>query len=132
MDIGNDKFTSALLCAMKFFTKSKKVVHGNKYNILAVIEKNGNILSTGINRMKKTHPQYFNGEFDRGIHAEFDAIRKLSRSALKGASIYVFRFSSTGLAMSRPCDHCMDLLMEKGLKKLIYVNEKSEIEVVRL
>lgn len=108
--------------AIRFLDKD---FHRNK--MIAIVEKNGNILSIGTNNMDKSHTCYFNGEFDKAVHAEYAAIKKAPYTI--GTNIYIFRFlKDGGLANSRPCPDCRELIIKSKIRRIIYAKD-SEIVV---
>jgi deoxycytidylate deaminase len=111
---------------MSKHTRIKRVAEklgGNadsRYNVVAIVEKSGNVLSIGRNNTK-THPAYFNGEFDKGIHAEFDAIKNAPYEQLSKANIHIFYFKKDGsLGDSEPCDYCKETILRSGISKAYF------------
>jgi deoxycytidylate deaminase len=70
------------------------------------------------------------------MHAEMDVLRKLNvrlyRKNKMTLDIYVIRLTKAGdLAESKPCKHCIQLLLESGLSiKYVYYST-SEKKIVR-
>lgn len=89
----------------------------------AVIVKKNRVLSVGYNKPHKTHPE--SKTRFKTVHAEFDAIKKLSEADLRGATIYVMRDAKSGERMARPCQCCMDLIKLVGIKKIIYSSNEG-------
>lgn len=56
------------------------------------------------------------------VHAEVRAISQVAPEKLKGATVYVAKVGRDGKTekMSRPCDNCMQALVEAGVKHVIY------------
>jgi len=121
MKIGAKKIASALGNAMRFMERTE--MPNQRCNVIAVIEKNGNIVTIGINNMRHTHPVYYNGEYDKAVHAEFDAIRKTAKRTLIGSTMYIFRFTASGLGSSKPCQDCMNLIIENEIKRIVFFEE---------
>ena len=75
--------------------------------------------------VQKTHP--LSKEYEsrwEWLHAEHNLLRNIS-NASKGI-VYVYRETKDGhLAMSRPCDGCRRLLLDRGVKKVIYTIQDS-------
>jgi tRNA(Arg) A34 adenosine deaminase TadA len=101
------------------------------------------LISIGTNKLK-TDP--FQKRFSRNnnkiyIHAEIEAIKKaskiLTKKEFKHSSIYVCRlkWNSTHknkkliFGMSKPCDSCMNAIIEFGIKKIIYTTNNG-IEIL--
>jgi deoxycytidylate deaminase len=95
-----------------------------KYRVGAVILRGTRVLSYGHNKVK-THPASTNPW--RMVHAELDALYKLDKAQLEGATICVVRLSSAGLASSKPCPHCREAIEEAGLGRVIYVDLDGDI-----
>lgn len=109
-------------------------VEDNRYNLIAIVVQGGSILSIGINDMDRTHPVYFqqHAGHDHGIHAEYDAIRKLKGADLTDAKMYVFRFRKDGLlGDSKPCRHCRKILKEAKLGRVFYFQNGGMKELWR-
>lgn len=107
-------------------TALKEIDFGKqRHNLVAILERGGRIISIGLNDMNRTHPVYFgeDGEnYDRGIHAEYDAVRQVDDPA--GSNLHVFRFKRNGeMGASKPCGACMRLLKDKGVRKVIYFDK---------
>ncbi len=71
------------------------------------------------------------------LHAEVDCVRRLRKAKKKQViNICVFRTNNKGdsLMMAKPCENCINsintILRQKNyrLKKLLYTNEKGEVE----
>ena len=79
----------------------------------AVIVKDGNILSTGVNRVVPNS--------DPTAHAEVSAIReacgKLKTYKLEGCTIY---------SSCEPCPMCLSAIYWAGIKRLCYGNTKTD------
>lgn len=89
----------------------------------AVITNGGRVISYGHNK-DKSHPLVKN---KYSIHAEIDAIlsRRYHTGSLEGATIYVYRETCSGdPAMARPCESCMRLIIEAGIRKVYYTINK--------
>ena len=85
-----------------------------KYKLGCVIAKKNRIVGLGFNKPYKTHPDSPN-EF-KNIHAELDALIGVDHKDLQDATVYVSRIRKDGrLALSMPCQHCMELLRKAGV-----------------
>ena len=63
------------------------------------------------------------------MHAEMNVLR----FAKAGDTIEVLRFLKTGgLAMAKPCPHCMKYMREAGIKMVRYTNEEGEWEQLKV
>lgn len=93
----------------------------HSHKMAALVTKGNKILSTGFNKMK-THP--LSPHPFKSCHAEFMAIKLLDEKALKGSTIFIYRQNKLGiLANSRPCPSCMQLIIDSGIKKIVYTHE---------
>jgi len=79
----------------------------------------GNSIIIGSNS-RKTHPLALEyGHRMQHTHAEVSVLSKVD-DASKGV-LYIYRETQAGeLAMSRPCEFCMPLLIAKNVKKIVY------------
>jgi len=98
----------------------------------AIITKGKNIISVGVNS-KCTHPEMFSRDKIKiYLHAEADAILSSRHKNILGSNMYIARYSPENKNISRPCDICMDLIKENGIKKIIYTtNEGYAIERIK-
>ena len=109
---------------IKEFAEKVVDLDRSRHNVIAVIEKGGNILAVGFNNMEKSHPVYFKGEYDLGVHAEYDALRQVQHTDLSNASMYIFYFRRDGvLGNSKPCEDCQAKIDESGIGKVFYVED---------
>ncbi len=60
------------------------------------------------------------------IHAEYMACKKATKT--KGCSLLVIRLKENKFEMSKPCDCCMGVITDSGIKKIYYSNQNGEIE----
>lgn len=92
----------------------------------AVIASKRHVLSIGTNKLK-THPR---SPSPWSIHAEVDAVLGLPRAALHGSTICVVRLTKRGLlAMSKPCAGCVGVLLEAGVKTVLYSGRDRGLHV---
>ena len=66
----------------------------------------------------KTHP----AAFRRGkTHAEHSALIKAHKHALDGSTLFVARITKAHtLAIAKPCNRCMELILAKGIRDIVY------------
>ena len=90
-------------------------------------DKKGRVISTGWNRLRKTHPMtaFIGRNRLQTLHAEINAIvRAKNKDALRGASIAVYRGYANGcMANSEPCETCKTILKAFGVIQVFYTNE---------
>lgn len=113
-------------------TAASRLSTHSTFKIGAVIANNTSILSTGVNQ-EKSHPLQKRYNKARGvkatewshIHAELAALLKVKDpKALVGATIYVSRSFKNGQnALARPCEACMDAIIDRGIKSIVYTTE---------
>jgi len=107
------------------------------FKIGAVLANGSSILATGVNQ-EKSHPLQKKYNRARGtkatewsyLHAELTALLKVKdKSLLVGSTIYVSRsFKSGGNALARPCEACLDALIDHGVKMIVYTTEHGIAE----
>jgi deoxycytidylate deaminase len=110
----------------KYFDIAKRLAKKSNYHhqIGAVVVKNNRPIGFGFNDTKKTHPRAPTPY--RTKHAEFDAVLGLSYDELNGAEIYVYRETKDGKpAMSKPCEHCQEMLKLAKICKMNYTSDKD-------
>ena len=92
-----------------------------RYKFGSVIVKGKNI-SVGINKIK-THPIHKRyGDFILSIHAEVAAILK-AHFDVSGSTMYIARDSIN--PQSRPCKVCMGIILESGIRRIVYHDGKG-------
>ena len=98
--------------------------YNDKQNMVAVVVKSGRLLAIGQNDMTRSHPVYFNGDFDKGVHAEYDALRKLKHQDITGAKMYVMYFKKDqSLGDSKPCEDCQRIIDDSDIGSVFYREE---------
>lgn len=83
-------------------------------------------ISAASNKMG-THPKYANPEdsFRMSIHAEIRAVINSGCYDLSGGEIWIYRQHHDGKpGLSRPCEHCLSVLRERGIKTMYYSTEE--------
>lgn len=114
----------------------------HRCQIGCVIVSNHHIISSGHNSQSSKHgfqvrlnKKFFNMESAGCKHAEIDALLPLikSKTDLSKATLYVYRRNRLNeLAMSRPCERCMSVIKECGIKKLKYTTPDGyALEIIR-
>lgn len=69
------------------------------------------------------------------VHAEAAVIRELLKNYpdLRSTTIYIARINKAGDAtISRPCSNCMKLIVEAGIKEIVYTNEIGGFSIERI
>lgn len=117
---------------------ARKIAMKSKHNMpmAAVIHKNSKVYSFGFNDGLKTHPLYqeTGKVYNLGHHAELSALIGVRHSTVKNLEITVVRISrKTGLlTSSKPCNHCMMILKEFGIKKIHYSESDGTFKTIRI
>lgn len=107
---------------------SKKSNH-HTHHIGAVIVKGNRIVSIGYNQLK-THPKSYH---DWGyLHAETKALLDAPRHLLRGSTIYLYRETKTGEALSKPCWYCERMLKDYGVTTVYFTANKNEYGILDL
>ncbi len=129
MKPNNNHLFSAIKAADNVFDYRFK--HG-----AVIYDKHGNIISTGFNKKRSIASMGPYGYYYCWLHAESDAILKALNKgySLKGCSILVIRSGNTKLCNSKPCVHCLSLLLESGInvKDIWYSNSDGTLEQISL
>lgn len=96
----------------------------SRFRLGAVLFHRNQVISTGYNCMKKTHPlqqKFSRKEITLGLHAEIHACLGVSVSDLIRSEIYVARILRNGsLALAKPCQVCQKFLEDVGISKVTY------------
>lgn len=100
----------------------------DNYRHAAVITKGGRVLSVGINTNKAgclIDPLY---EM-KGVHAELNALCRLSEKQIRGSTLYVAGWSkANNLILSKPCPKCQEYIKKFDLKAVYYATPNGEYE----
>lgn len=106
----------------RFLLKALSVASTGECRFLhgAVVVKHGRTLALAANRNRNTPGSVPVSE--TSYHAEVAAIRQVSPESVRGAILYVARYSrKDGLGtISRPCDGCWDVISKSGIKRVVY------------
>jgi deoxycytidylate deaminase len=89
------------------------------------------MITVGVN--KRFSVRYQGKTIPLTIHAELDALSNVHPRYLKGMDMVIIRVNkSLQLLNSRPCNACVDKLIQKGIRKVYYsdVNGKIVYEFV--
>lgn len=115
-----------------FIESAINIAEDNKnesgYTMVAILVKNKNLLSLGVNSYKKTHPrQPQTRTYTLTTHAE---VKALSRYIVKGRQItndmtlYIAGITRAKITnhccSSHPCESCMSFINSIGLKRIVY------------
>lgn len=99
----------------------------------AIFDKN-KIIVTGRNKKKFVPSLKKYGYKKCLLHAESDAILKLEREQpMNKVTLLVLRVSKakTKLCNSKPCEHCMAMIRERGIRKIMYSLPSGSFETIR-
>jgi tRNA(Arg) A34 adenosine deaminase TadA len=94
-----------------------------------VVVRRGKVVGRGWNK-SKTHPAatiYHSGH----MHAELSAIVATNSDDLRGADLFVsrvYRDKSDTLGLSRPCEQCMSLIRNAGIRRIFFTTADGRIE----
>lgn len=105
-----------------------------KWNHAAlIIDKKGNLISKGYNIQRKSITLYRYGYKRPYHHAESHAIAKAA-TPLIGTTLIVIRLSKgkTKLSNSKPCNHCISLIKETGIRHVYYTDKRGLLQSMRL
>lgn len=116
-----------------FIKRALKLAEKSDYypfRIGSIVIKHGRIISEGFNRVgscKRIDPYYQFRSFS--IHAEADALSKLSFKDAKGASIIIVRMNiSHNIANAKPCIYCQEMIYDYGIKNVYCSNNYGKID----
>lgn len=119
-----DTITSTIATGFRLARTASKLSTHDQHKVGAAIVKKRRAISVGANLMK-THPIYADGERWFSIHAEMKALIS-AETSVEGGDIYVYRATAHDeLAMARPCDECLKVLAEAGIRRIYYTTEQG-------
>lgn len=112
------KFTSRLI------DKSLHI----RYKMAAILVRGSNIVSIGINR-QSPKPFYIKNDVgERGLHAEVDCLRMVSRKTTRGSTLYIQGRTAAGNTItSKPCNSCIEHLKRMKIRNIVYTNIHGEL-----
>ena len=97
------------------------------YKLGAVLMKGNKLISQGYNIFKKSHTQ--SKTIYNGIHAEFSCLYNVDYEKARNAALFVARVTNAGvLSMARPCDVCLELLRERGVRVFYYTDYEGNVK----
>ena len=101
--------------------------HCTRSKVGAVLVKDGNVISFGYNGTPAGMDngcEENNVTKDEVIHAEMNSILKAAKSgnSVEGSTLY--------LTLS-PCKECSKLILQSGVKKVVYLNKYRNLEVIQ-
>jgi cytidine deaminase len=88
-----------------------------RYKHSAALIFNDEIINFGVNRFVNK----------KSIHAEIEALLNSSMKKFNGLDLIVIRTKGEELQNSRPCNHCIDYLVKKGIRKIYYSTVAGDI-----
>ena len=117
---------------MYYEARKRALNNGRVYHLAAVLKRRNKAIKVGENT-SKTHPRfkrtYEDGTTGSHMHAEMNVLR----FAKPGDTLEVLRFLKTGgMAMAKPCKHCMEHIKEAGIVEVRYTNENGEWESMKI
>ena len=112
------------------FIEMKKSVHKTRFGA-ALILKNGKVFRSH-NKDMKTHPalKKHYPYYATSIHAELLTILSVNSyrydHKVKGSKMFVYREDRHGfIKPARPCNDCMKIMKEAGVKKVYYTTQSG-------
>ena len=112
-----EKFTTA---AHAIAMAGSGVGMKSKFRLGAILVHKNSIVSIGTNSYK-THPLMAARTEWPFLHAEQHAIIRAGVDNCEGLDLYIARvLKNNDLAMSKPCDVCIELIKDVGIKNVYY------------
>ena len=107
---------------MNVAMQQAKAAPHDKWRVGAALVRGGSLLSVGYNRYRND-PCLVDIP-GVSFHAEAVALRRAGDP--KGATMYIARVTRTGMSgMARPCSHCQRLLLENGVRAVVYTTSNG-------
>lgn len=125
---------TAMARDVRFLSRAIVVAKNNTYNwhMGAVIAKGNRFIAAKPNKFRND-PLVAPG--DASIHAE-EAVIKLTQAwdlDLTGCTIYVARYAPSGtIRMARPCGKCMKLILDSGIRRIVYTNVNGLMSIEKV
>lgn len=116
-------------------SEAKKSQH--QFLVGAVLTIGSRVISKGHNKPDKTHKiAYWNHEVPEfaTTHAEIDALVNVSKKVSQRCNLYVVRLlrSNHKIANAKPCEMCMTVIKDMGVKKVFYTIAESHFGMIDL
>lgn len=101
----------------------------HSYRMGAVAVRGGNMVGYSVNRFRN-HPRIVTNWYDCSVHAE----QSLAESCdISGTLVYVARVTPQGkAALAKPCKVCLQLLTEKGAKRVLWTETEDSAGLLSL
>jgi len=123
---------------MSYITKHQTLAYRiaiqstSQFRLGAVLAKGSTVLNVGVNNMRRTHPlQQKYSKKPLGTHAEVSACCKVNREDIQGATLYICRvLKNDKIALSKPCNCCMQILNLFGIKKVYYSTNYGDFKTL--
>jgi deoxycytidylate deaminase len=97
----------------------------DQWRLGAVLSRSGSVLSFGLNK-PKNDPAFMTDYLACSVHAEEDALAKVTAQKAKGSILYVARITRAGkIAVAKPCARCQVQIIDAGIKKVLYTISKD-------
>lgn len=96
------------------------------YPMAAIIVKGGRPVAFGLNKktpgiLKDKRYGLSKNGYLIGVHAELSAVLDAARGDIRGATCYISGSTKGGrFILSKPCERCLAVLIEAGIKKIVY------------
>ena len=102
-----------------------------RWNIIALLSNKKPVTIT-TNDTDKTHPDISRIYPHRRTHAEFRCINKTPKDKLKNAILTVVRWNGEQFKLAKPCDMCMEYIIEAGIKRVIYSTNDNNFAEIKI
>lgn len=99
-----------------------------KYIHFAFVLSDGQIVSSGQNRKLQGELVMPWMRGFHSLHAEVDALRKLSKRRARGADLFVVGYRPSGEPLlSRPCTRCQAVIRGYGILRVYYTDAEGRV-----
>ena len=121
-----EKFTTA---AYAVAMTGNGVGMRGKFRLGAILVHKNSIVSVGMNSYK-THPLMATRTLWPFLHAEQHAIIRAGLDNCEGLDLYIARvLKNNDLAMSKPCDVCIKLIEDVGIKNVYHSTNTKDFKL---
>lgn len=114
----------------RWFTFAKRYLNKcdhRSHHIVAMILINRKLIAVGWNDTNKTHPEMFELNCHKKLHAELMAINKVKhKHDLSKAQMVIYAQTKAGnQVLGKPCPYCYELIKKYGIKDVIYSSHEG-------
>lgn len=95
------------------------------HKLASALYRNGKVYTAAVNVKRSTYKR----KHTYSTHSEINAIYNYNKNFkdIHKCTLYIVRYSKSGIGSSIPCIHCLNNIKKYKIKKVIYINDNREI-----